>query len=321
MKLEKHIAQLLYRYQCVTVPEFGSFLSETQSAKLQPNTYTFYPPKKVISFNALLKKNDGLLIHHISQSERIPYNQAVSMVQQEVSLWRKTLESKAVLELKNIGEIHLNTENNLVFTATENINYLTDSFGLSPVVSPIIRRSYVREEPSETSKEQVLVEDKNQEPIVVPMPSGKRKPSYIKYGVAAAVVLTLGLFTADYYYGNHIENETFAVEKSVQQQIENKIQEATFVIQNPNIEPVTLVIKEEKLNYHIVAGAFREEANAEKAFQELSQQGYKSRKLDKNKHGLFPVLFGSYATYQEAQENLKEIRNINPEAWLLVQEL
>ena len=87
------------------------------------------------------------------------------------------------------------------------------------------------------------------------------------------------------------------------------------------MEPVTLVIKEEKLNYHIVAGAFREEVNAEKAFRDLSEQGYKSRKLDKNKYGLYPVLFGSFQTYEEAQQNLKQIKNINPEAWLLVQEL
>lgn len=321
MKLEKYIAQLLYRYQCITVPEFGSFLTEVRSARLQPNTYTFYPPKKVVSFNALLKKNDGLLIHHISQTERIPYNEAVSLVQQEVSLWRKVLESREILELKNIGQIRLNTENNLVFTATENTNYLIESFGLSSVVSPVIRRNYIQETVKETQKEEVVFEEEIKEPVVIPISSGKKKYPFIKYAVASAVVLALGLFTADYYYGNYVEQESLAVEKSVQQEVENRIQEATFVIENPNIEPVTLVIKEEKLNFHIVAGAFREESNAEKAYLELSEQGYKSRKLDKNKYGLYPVLFGSYQTRAEAEQNLKEIRSINSDAWLLVQEL
>lgn len=316
MKLEKYIAQLLYRYQCVTVPEFGSFLTDIRSARLQPNTYTFYPPKKVVSFNALLKKNDGLLIHHISQTERIPYNDAVSLVHQEVSLWRKVLESKEVLELKNIGEIRLNTESNLVFTAVETINYLTESFGLSPVISPVIRRNYVQE----TQIEEVIFEEEIKEPVVIPIGSGRKKYPLVRYGVVATIVLTLGL-SADYFYGDYIEKESFAVEKSVQKEIENKIQKATFVIENPNVEPVTLVIKEEKLNYHIVAGAFREEVNAEKAFRDLSGQGYKSRKLDKNKYGLYPVLFGSFQTYEEAQQNLKQIKNINPEAWLLIQEL
>ena len=320
MKLEKYIAQLLYRYQCVTVPEFGSFLAEVRSARLQPNTYTFYPPKKVVSFNALLKKNDGLLIHHISQTERIPYNEAVSLVQQEVSLWRKVLESRGILELKNIGEIRLNAENNLVFTTSDNTNYLPESFGLSSVVSPVIRRNYIQETIQETQKEETVFEEEIKEPVVIPINSGRKKYPFIKYGVAAAVILGIGFFAND-YYGNYIESQTLLVEKSVQKEIENKIQEATFVIENPNIEPVTLAIKEEKLNYHIVAGAFREEANAEKTYLELSEQGYKSRRLDKNKYGLYPVLFGSFQTRAEAEQNLKEIRNVNPEAWLLVQEL
>src|SRR5690606_20063547 len=265
MKLEKYIEQLLYRYQCVTVPEFGSFLTEIRPSKLKPNTYTFYPPKKVISFNALLKKNDGLLIHHISQNDGIPYNEAVILIQQEVSLWKKILESKEVLVLKNIGELRLNSESNLVFTATENVNYLPESFGLSPVVSPVIRRNYI------------------QETVVVPIDRKKKKYTFVKYGVAAAVVLGISFFAND-YYGNKIAHDTLLVEQEVQQEVEKKIQEATFIIENPKITPVTLVIKEEKLHYHIVAGAFREESNADKAYQELIQQGYKSGKLDKNKY-------------------------------------
>lgn len=319
MKLEKYIAQLLYRYECVTVPEFGSFLTEVRSARLQPNTYTFYPPKKVISFNSLLRKNDGLLIHHISQSAKIPYNEAVSLVHQEVSLWKKVLESNQILELKNIGEIRLNAENNLVFTALENTNYLPDSFGLSAVVSPVIRRNYTQEVTSEEiNKPEITVEEA---PKVIPITKVKSRTSYIKYGVAAAVILGAGLFFVNDYYQYKVAQETLLVEHAVQQEIESKIQEATFVIENQNITPVTLTVKEEKLHYHIVAGAFREEANAEKAFVELSKQGFKSRRLEKNKYGLYPVLYGSYKTYEEALQNLREIRKANTDAWLLVQEL
>ncbi|MFA7445392.1 MAG: SPOR domain-containing protein [Flavobacteriaceae bacterium] len=319
MKLEKYIAQLLYRYECVTIPEFGSFLTEVRPARLQPNTYTFYPPKKVVSFNSLLRKNDGLLIHHISQSAKIPYNEAVNLLQQEVSRWKKTLESNQLLELKNIGEIHLNAENNLVFTASENANYLPDSFGLSAVVSPVIRRNYIQEVASEEINKPEITVD--QTPKVIPITKAKSKTPFIKYGVAAAVIIGAGLFFANNYHQNQVAQQTLLVEQAVQQEIENKIQEATFVLENPNTTPVTLTVKEEKLHYHIVAGAFREEANAEKAFKELSEQGFKSRKLEKNKYGLYPVLFGSYTTYEEAQQNLREIRKINADAWLLVQEI
>ena len=84
MNIEPYIAQLLYRYQCVTVPGFGAFLTEIQSAKWIESTNSFSPPKKRISFNSNLKNNDGLLANHIAQAEKTSYDYAVSAIQYEV---------------------------------------------------------------------------------------------------------------------------------------------------------------------------------------------------------------------------------------------
>lgn len=317
MKLAQYISHLLYRYQCVTVPEFGSFLTETHSARLHPSSRTFYPPKKTVSFNALLKKNDGLLVHHISQYMQTPYDDAVRLVQEEVSLWKKTLNEDNFLELKNIGEIRLNAENNLVFTVTENTNYLTESFGLAPVVSPAIRRGPVIE--ATQNAEETTEAELETAPIQL---TPTKKPSYpfVRYAVAAALLIAGGLF-ADNLYKNHVTEETRLVEHSVQEKIQQRIQEATFVIDLPKSEPLTLIIKEEKLYYHVIAGAYRDEANAEKEVVNLKEQGYKARVLDKNRFGLYPVVYQSYKTYEEAQEKSREIRKTNPEAWLLFQEI
>ena len=87
MKIEHHISQLLYRYQCVTVPGFGAFLTEFQSAQLDESSHSFYPPKKLISFNPFLKNNDGLLANHLAQAEKVAYETAVHAIQNEVSVW------------------------------------------------------------------------------------------------------------------------------------------------------------------------------------------------------------------------------------------
>ena len=122
-------------------------------------------------------------------------------------------------------------------------------------------------------------------------------------------------------YQQHIANETILVEKSVQKQVQNKIQEATFFIENP-VPAVTLTVKEEKMSYHIMAGAFRDERNAQKKFEQLSSQGYKARRIPQNKYGLYPVLYGSYSTFAEAEKAKQEIRNtVNPDAWVLVESL
>ena len=50
MQLEIYISDLLYRYDCVTVPEFGAFLTHRVSAKIHESTHAFYPPKKALVF-------------------------------------------------------------------------------------------------------------------------------------------------------------------------------------------------------------------------------------------------------------------------------
>ena len=65
------------------------------------------------------------------------------------------------------------------------------------------------------------------------------------------------------YNNQQIETKTLAVQKNVQEKIQQQIQEATFVISNP-INTVELAVAEEKMPYHLVAGAYRSEENAKK---------------------------------------------------------
>ena len=128
MKIELYIAQLLYRYQCVTVPGLGAFLTEIQSAQVNESLNFFSPPKKRIAFNANLKNNDGLLANHIALAEKTSYEYAVSAIQYEVFNWKKALEENEVLPLKNIGDLRLNADKNIVFTPYDQTNYLVSSF-------------------------------------------------------------------------------------------------------------------------------------------------------------------------------------------------
>lgn len=315
MNLEHYIGQLLYRHQCVTVPGFGAFLTETNTAFLNESTNSFYPPRKVVSFNSNLKNNDGLLANHIALSEKISYDNAVSYIATEVSRWNSSLYSNEKITLKNIGAISLNTEKKTVFVPFENTNYLKESFGLNTFVSPSIKR--------EVAKHLAIVEEKiEEEQSIIALPTEKRRAlSYLKY----AAVFVLGFAGAVYFgydfYENRLDEQTFMVESSVHKKMQTKIQEATFFIESP-LPSVTLTVKEDKLNYHIVAGSFRNEENAAKTYDKLISTGYKARRIAPNKHGLYPVLFGSYATLQEANEAKEKIQQAgNSDAWLLVKEL
>ena len=314
MKIELYIAQLLYRYQCVTVPGFGAFLTEIQSAKLNESSNSFSPPKKMISFNANLKNNDGLLANHIALAEKTSYEYAVSAIQYEVFTWKKSLEENELFSIKNIGDLRLNADKNIVFTPYDQTNYLTTSFGLAPFVSPLVKREIFE-------KEIEAIEEKS---TITMVPETRKANPYLKY--AAIFVLGLGIAGSVGYpmYQNQIASQTILTETAVQKQVQNKIQQATFFIESP-IPAVTLSVKsdkEMKMPYHIMAGVYREEKNANKTLRILTRLGYDAKRIAPNKNGLLPVIYGSYATIAEAEKAKVEIqKKHNPEAWILIQSL
>jgi len=312
MKMDYYISQLLYRYQCVTVPGFGAFLTEIQSAQLHENSHSFYPPKKLVSFNAFLKNNDGLLANHIAQSEKMSYEVAVAVIENQVATWKSKLHDFGAIALKNVGEIELNSENNLVFTPYDSINYLTTSFGLTSYVSPVVKREVYKQE----------VEALEEKAPIVFTPE-RRSNSFMKYAaifVLGAGLLGTGGYFGNEYYQNKIQQETLAVQTKVQKQVNQKIQEATFFISNP-LPSVTLTVSEGKMPYHIVGGAFRSEQNAAKYFNQLLRKGFPAKRAPQNKYGMYPVIYGSYSSYSEAQKDMRTIQKTqNSEAWLLIQE-
>ena len=313
MQIEKHISDLLYRYQCVTVPGFGAFLTETVSAHVTGSASSFFPPKKVVSFNANVKNNDGLLANHVALQEKMSYELAVIKIGDVVNEWTYLLQNRNRVVLKNIGEISVNNEMNWVFEPANTLNYLTDSFGLTPFVSPEITREILKQE----------VEALEEKTPIIFTPERKKDYSYLKYAAIFVVMLGAGGFGYKTYYDQQIETKTLAVQKNVQEKVQQQIQEATFVISAP-VEAVELSVAapvEEKMPYHLVAGAYRSEVNANKAIAELKAAGFENAKmLPINKHNLYPVVYGSFKNLNEAQTERKNIqKSHNAEAWLLIE--
>lgn len=311
MQFETYISDLLYRYECVIIPDFGAFLTTAVSAEIHEATHAFYPPKKVISFNEQLKTNDGLLTNYIANIEKIPFETASKKIRKKTKSLKSYLAQGETLTFRNIGDVSLNQEGNVIFEPSNKLNYLTEAFGLSQFVSPsIVREAY---------KEEVEAIEK-----VVPVavtPEKRKTRSYLKYAAVAVIALGLGgVLTSNYYLGQIEQHNQMAVEEA-QEQLEDKIQEATFIIDNP-LPAITLNLEKQSGNFHVVAGAFRIEANSEKKLSELRDLGYNARLIGTNKYGLHQVVYSSYETRTEAQRALYKIRREhNRDAWLLVQEL
>ena len=309
MTLATYISDLLYRYECVIIPNFGGFVTNEISAQINHFTHTFYAPSKQLTFNSQLQNNDGLLANYIASAKSISYSEALDFIGAEIKSWNQALINEE-LELENIGSLHLNKEHKLIFEPTKTVNYLTSSFGLNSYVSPAVKRiDYI----------QKVTQLKTIAPVI-PSEENKRKtPAFIKYAAAAAIVFAIG--TVGWKEYQTFEYNNLVAKTELQQQnVEKTIQEATFVISNP-LPTITLNITKETFKYHIVAGAFREPVNAEKKLQQLLQKGFNAKILGVNKWNLTQVSYESFNSRRDAINNLNSIKKSeSKDAWLLVKE-
>ena len=140
MTVEKYINELLYRYDCVIVPNFGGFITNKIGAKVNSFTHTFHPPTKQITFNTHLKQNDGLVVSYIAAVENISFEKALAKISASVASWNESLKNGAVV-FENIGALAFNEEKQLIFEPQKEHNFLTNSFGLSTVSSPAIKHA------------------------------------------------------------------------------------------------------------------------------------------------------------------------------------
>lgn len=309
MQLDQYISDLLYRYECVILPEFGAFLTQYQSAQVHETTHAFYPPKKKLSFNSQLTTNDGLLANYIATAEMIPHEAANAKIATYVRQLWDTLHNGGTQELSNVGSLSLSADNNLQFEPSYHLNYLASSFGLSSFTAPAVAR--------EIYKEQVVALE---EKAPIAFTPERRNRGWLKYAAIALIGLSVA-GAGGFSYVKDVEAHNIASQEEAKELLDTKIQEATFVIDNP-LPAITLQLIQPKGKYHIIAGAFRMEENAQKRVAQLKNKGYNARQIGSNKFGLHQVVYGSYSDSQEALQALRTVRKSdNKEAWLLVKEL
>lgn len=312
MQLETYIKDLLYRYECVIVPGFGAFLTHYNSASIDEKSNTFYPPSKSVSFNRQLQTNDGLLANYIAGADSCSYETALQRIRNFTGRMSKKLNEGTVISLQGIGDLQLNKEGSVQFLPSTSENFNTASFGLSSFVSHEIQRQL------ETS---TSAQDKVEKPAILFTPGKRTAVPYMKYAAIGLLAIALGSLGGMKLYEGKVQEHNFAEEQKAKAQIANEIQEATFVISDP-LPMLKISVPKQQGKYHIVAGAFRVEANAHKKLQQLASKGFTARLIGANRYGLHQVIYSSHSERVEALRELRKIKNTeNKDAWLLVKDL
>ncbi len=316
MVLEHYIADLLYRYNCVVVPGFGAFLAERTSARINDTTNTFFAPSKFIAFNEQLSTNDGLLVSYIAETEKDSYENTLLKIQAIAKEWKGLLKKEEKLNLQNIGLLWTNHEGRVQFQPSQEVNYLTSSFGLASFNSIPVTREVLKEEV-------VAMEEKIPFTISPERREANSIRPYLKYAAIFLLALSTGLTGYHLYKDGILTNKV--ARQDAQQQVTKQIQEATFFDTSPlelptvNVNAVSASAPVRGAGiHHIVAGAFRIKGNADRKIQSLKDQGYNAAYFGTNAYGLHMVTYDRHDNAEDALIALREIkRSQSPDAWLL----
>lgn len=318
MRLDLHLAELLYRHDCVVIPAFGGFVAKEIGAEVQAGTHMFRPPRKKISFNALLTENDGLLVHSWATRRGIAYPEAEREIAQQVDTWKETLDQGRKLRLDMIGKLYRDGQGALQFAPSLEDPFLADSFGLG-----IFRAT------------PLVAEVRTKEPALRVHPEAEKALSTLRlprWVRAAAVLVPLagaltwagtqlpedGLRNNRFTSGFHFNPLIFSKAPSERPMPvylvgTTEMPEIILSAHSPVSAPEPV---QQKAGYYIIVGSFHEESNALNWIKQLQAKGNEAF-IANGSSSYYRVAVGGFNSEQEARQALTGVqRNIHPGAWI-----
>ena len=292
--VEEHIKELLFRHDCVIIPNFGGLVSNPVSSKINTVSGTIFPPSKLIVFNKNLSINDGLLINHISKKEKISIDDSKNIVFDFSKKITDSLMTERSMRLNNIGLFTLGSEDNIIFHQDIANNFDLNSFGFESF--------------------QIQKKTKTKKIININQSSTTKKITY----KAAAVLIPLILLSL-----TNILLDTSTSNINIQKSDLNffkksKVPKLNVAKNNieKEIEKIETITTPKIKNYHVIAGAFIEKSNAEKLNISLIESNFNSEIL-LSENGYHRVSYNSFESKENAIIELEKLKRINKSAWIL----
>lgn len=326
---------MLLSNDCVIVPDLGGFMAHHVDARYVEEEHTFLPPLRTLGFNPQLKMNDSLLVQSYIEAYDISYPEALRRIQGEVAELRQHLETEGVFDLNDIGTLRLNGEGNIEFEPCEAGILTPELYGLGTFMMAPLKRKNANGLKAKT------VNLKDEGTITIKM-------SWLRNMVAAAAavvafliistpisnsnVTTVTQQSAFIPFNNHQEldtkttvgNEPVSTTKDVQSIAAEQAQDAqdketeTTLTEAANNQEQASDIQSPASQFCIVMASQVSKRNAEDFVSRLDKKGFKDAYILEKKFRR--VVYGSYATAEEAQDTLKQLRSessLFSESWVM----
>ncbi|MBI3518918.1 MAG: SPOR domain-containing protein [Bacteroidetes bacterium] len=347
------IAELLFKHDCVIVPNFGGFVARNYSSNFSKGSNVLYPQTKQVLFNKNLTHNDGLLISALMQKNNMTIAEATKQTEDYKDYIQSLLSAKKRFELHNVGLLYIDTENTLRFEAKTDVNFLLESFGFEPVIANELAVEIEKPAVVKPFEDRRVVAE-----AVLP-----KKRSYAKIATLAVglpVTLAFLLFAAyskpmkpllqSSFNPFYTPEKTYTPNKSNNNKavIINDVQKASLLVdangyatfklsENGNVlvASVDSIAKTDKTTvvkpvythsndhttydgkYQVVVGCFGVEENANKLIKELHSKHISAGISGVNSKGLHVVSCGGFNTKEDAANLLTSVRVQFPNAWVM----
>lgn len=309
--MENYIKELLFQHDCVIIPDFGGFVANIQSAKINQAQNSFSPPYKEISFNRDLKHNDGLLIGYVSRAKNIGFVDAKRLVDSFVKNLNIKLNKGKKVIIEDVGALQMDKEKNIQFEPSNTINFLLDSYGLDhfnfdPLeeydVTKRIQKKFEERSPASLSRRRTLRRLAIAIPIAVALVLIPLKTNMLDFN---ADISSLNPFSKTEQAQPKTESIVGEKPKIEKIDIEKPVTiEKTITQQAPVSQPEKPVAD---LNYYIIAGSFLSENNAFGMKKQLTGQGFDPVVFKAN-NDFYRVGIKGYSSIDLAIKEMREMR-------------
>jgi len=325
IELSRHIESLMLRHDCVIVPGLGGFVTQYVPSRHIAEENLFFPPYRSVGFNQQLTINDGLLVQSYMQAYDTSYPETIKLIEEAVSQLKSTIQAEGEYELHGIGRLSLGIGGNYEFTPNEAGVLSPELYGFDSF--SVEKAGCLGDSREESGKDA----DKNGRK----RKKGRKNYTFsisrelVNYSAAIAVAVVFYFLwaptvvnntsdnrqTAAFVYGqlftrdNHSKEQTNKAKNLGQPQSKEK-----------PIQPVAKVqaADDAKSDFTLVLASSVTLHNAHTYTTQLKEKGHADAEAYK-KGRMVRVIYGHYATREEAHTNLKKLRKDKEfsDAWIL----
>lgn len=309
--LAEKIEKLLLNNECVIIHSFGGFIKNDKSATIVADNIT--PPMVEVSFNSMLRHDDGLLCSLIADENNISYKAATQVVNKHLENLRSGLLQENRVIFGNIGEF-IRTNDTIEFIPFV-ADYLPENYGQG-VINAKFRKK------TQNIGNGIVVDDD-----VITIKISDLRQRIVRYAAMVALIGGVSIFMPNVSEKSQyagllpIDNNFRQLDKtSRSDSVLDAFAQRVNKDFDQNIETQS-VEKTDTTNqsgdYHIVVASFDSYRQAE-SFCNTKRASYDIKILpSKRTPTKYRCISGSFRTEQQAIDQQSEDGNIN--SWILYQ--